>query len=70
MLMRMCLVRIIIYFFGVNMKRKPDAMIALIALFFIGLIVSGFSSMTVSSSRPAIEGVSSYNQIEDRAASR
>ena len=52
------------------MKRKPDAMIALIALFFIGLIVSGFSSMTVSSSRPLIEGVSSYNQIEDRAASR
>lgn len=52
------------------MKRKPDAMIALIALFFIGLIASGFSSMTVSSSRPLIEGVSSYNQIEDRAASR
>lgn len=69
--MQRCLIRIIIYvFFGVNMKRKPDAMIALIALFFIGLIASGFSSMTVSSSRPLIEGVSSYNQIEDRAASR
>jgi len=26
------------------MKRKPDVMVAVIALFFIGLIVSGFSS--------------------------
>jgi hypothetical protein len=57
-------------FSGVDMKRKPDAMIALIALFFIGLIVSGFSSMTVSSSRPSIEGVSLYYQDEDRTASR
>ena len=29
------------------MKRKPDAMIALIALFFLGLVVSGFSSLSV-----------------------
>tara|TARA_R110001592_G_scaffold204098_1_gene454113 strand:- start:21681 stop:21872 length:192 start_codon:yes stop_codon:yes gene_type:complete len=40
------------------MKRKPDAMIALIALFFIGLVVSGFSSLTVGSSRLNIEGAS------------
>ena len=37
------------------MKRKPDAMFALIVLFFIGLIASGFSSLTVGSSRPDIE---------------
>jgi hypothetical protein len=37
------------------MKRKPDAMLALIVLFFIGLIASGFSSLTVGSSRPVIE---------------
>lgn len=30
------------------MKRKPDAMIALVAIFFIGLIISGFASMTPS----------------------
>ncbi len=54
------------------MKRKPDAMIALIALFFIGLVVSGFSSMTVGSSRPVIEGASLYfeGSETDRTASR
>ena len=26
------------------MKRKPDVMVAVIALFFVGLVVSGFSS--------------------------
>tara|TARA_R110001592_G_scaffold127070_2_gene338615 strand:+ start:13945 stop:14103 length:159 start_codon:yes stop_codon:yes gene_type:complete len=52
------------------MKRKPDAMIALIALFFIGLVVSGFSSMTIGSSRPAIEGVPMYHQDEERTVSR
>lgn len=52
------------------MKRKPDAMLALIALFFIGLVVSGFSSLTVGSNRPAIEGVSSYYQDEERSVSR
>lgn len=57
-------------FSGVNMKRKPDAMLALIALFFIGLVVSGFSSLTVGSNRPAIEGVSSYYQDEERSVSR
>jgi hypothetical protein len=58
--------------FGVNMKRKPDAMIALIALFFIGLVVSGFSSMTIGSSRPVIEGASLYfdGSETDRTASR
>jgi hypothetical protein len=30
-------------------------MLALIVLFFIGLIASGFSSLTVGSSRPAVE---------------
>jgi hypothetical protein len=52
------------------MKRKPDAMIALIALFFIGLVVSGFSSMTVGSSRPVIEGVTLYYEDGERTASR
>jgi len=31
------------------MKRKPDAMVAVIALFFLGLLVSGFSSLSVGS---------------------
>jgi len=31
------------------MKRKPDAMMTVIALFVLGLIVSGFSSMSVGS---------------------
>jgi len=33
------------------MKRKPDAMIALVAIFFIGLIISGFSSMAPSADK-------------------
>ena len=33
------------------MKRKPDAMIALVAIFFIGLVISGFSSMAPSSNK-------------------
>ncbi|MFT6121638.1 MAG: hypothetical protein ACJAWS_000185 [Oleiphilaceae bacterium] len=33
------------------MKRKPDAMIALVAIFFIGLIISGFSSMAPSAKK-------------------
>ncbi len=30
------------------MKRKPDTMLAVIGLFVIGLLVSGFSSLSVS----------------------
>ncbi|MFT6028846.1 MAG: hypothetical protein ACI8O8_000575 [Oleiphilaceae bacterium] len=52
------------------MKQKPDAMIALIALFFIGLVVSGFSAMTVGSSRAVIEDVSIYHQDQERTAGR
>tara|TARA_R110002072_G_scaffold4650_5_gene32223 strand:- start:4993 stop:5169 length:177 start_codon:yes stop_codon:yes gene_type:complete len=37
------------------MKQKPDAMIALITLFFVGLVVSGFSSLTVGSNRTALD---------------
>jgi len=36
------------------MKRKPDAMIALVAIFFIGLIISGFSSMAPSANKNAM----------------
>lgn len=50
---------------GVNMKRKPDAMMALIALFFIGLVVSGFSSMTVGSNRPAVATQMLSYQVEE-----
>jgi len=32
-----------------SMKRKPDAMVAMVLLFFLGLAISGFSSMTVGS---------------------
>lgn len=52
------------------MKRKPDAMIALIALFFIGLVASGFSSMTVGSNRPMVEGAALYFEPAERTASR
>lgn len=31
------------------MKRKPDAMIALVAIFCLGLVISGFTSMGLSS---------------------
>ncbi|MFT7371990.1 MAG: hypothetical protein ACI9T9_000669 [Oleiphilaceae bacterium] len=37
------------------MKRKPDAMIALVAIFFIGLIISGFSSMAPSVNKSAMK---------------
>lgn len=36
------------------MKRKPDAMIALVAIFFIGLIVSGFSSLAPSANKDSM----------------
>ena len=52
------------------MKRKPDAMIALIALFFIGLVVSGFSAMTIGSNRTVVEGVSIYHEDKERTAGR
>lgn len=31
------------------MKRKPDTMVALVLIFFLGLVVSGFSTMTSGS---------------------
>lgn len=31
------------------MKKKPDAMVTMIMLFCVGLVVSGFSSMSVGS---------------------
>lgn len=52
------------------MKRKPDAMLALIALFFVGLIVSGFSSLTVGSSRAHLEDIAAYQKTEERTVSR
>lgn len=52
------------------MKRKPDAMFALIALFFVGLIVSGFSSLTVGSSRASIEHAAIYERSENRDETR
>ncbi len=45
------------------MKRKPDAMVTLIVLFFIGLVASGFSSLTVGSSRPSVD--QSYFAVMD-----
>jgi len=33
------------------MKRKPDAMIALIAIFCLGLAISGFASMSSNSGK-------------------
>lgn len=31
------------------MKRKPDAMVTMMLLFFLGLVVTGFSSLSVGS---------------------
>lgn len=44
------------------MKRKPDAMVAMVLLFFLGLAISGFSSMTIGSdqSRSVEHSVSRY----------
>lgn len=50
------------------MKRKPDAMLALIVLFFIGLIASGFSSLTVGSSRPVMEQTVLNYPMEERVS--
>ena len=36
------------------MKRKPDAMIALIVIFFLGLVISGFTSMGVNSDKGTV----------------
>ena len=43
------------------MKRKPDAMTALVAIFVIGLVVSGFSSMVPSANK---ETTTSLQSIE------
>lgn len=48
------------------MKRKPDAMFALIMLFFIGLIASGFSSLTVGSASPVTDNSILYYEVEDK----
>jgi len=37
------------------MKRKPDAMIALIAIFFLGLVISGFSSMAPHANKDSVK---------------
>ncbi len=33
------------------MKQKPDAMIALVAIFCLGLVISGFSSLGLSTDK-------------------
>jgi len=43
------------------MKRKPDAMIALVAIFFIGLIISGFTSMGLNADKGT---VTTHHSIE------
>ena len=49
-ILRICAIFwLILVLFERNMKRKPDAMMTVIALFVLGLIVSGFSSMSVGS---------------------
>jgi len=49
------------------MKRKPDAMIALITLFFLGLVISGFSSLSIGADEElASSRLSSTEQILDR----
>lgn len=42
------------------MKRKPDTMLTVIGLFIIGLVVSGFSSLSV--------GADDDDQLNDRQA--
>ena len=45
-----------------RMKRKPDTMVAMVLIFCIGLIVSGFSSMTngTSEERSVEQAVTRY----------
>jgi len=50
------------------MKRKPDAMLALIVLFFIGLVASGFSSLTVGSNRSVMEQTVLNYPVEEKIA--
>jgi len=54
------------------MKRKPDVMIAVVALFFVGLVVSGFSSALTSTNKTGVdEEFSQSRQVSiERTASR
>ena len=34
------------------MKRKPDTMVAMVLIFCLGLVISGFSSMSIGYDKP------------------
>jgi len=55
-ILRICAIFwLMLVLFERNMKRKPDAMMTVIALFVLGLIVSGFSSMSVGSDDSVVQ---------------
>jgi hypothetical protein len=52
-----------------DMKRKPDTMMTVIGLFVIGLIVSGFSSLSVGADENAQKNAQAEVRF-DRSVSR
>lgn len=51
------------------MKRKPDTMMAVIGLFVLGLIISGFSSFSVGADEDQVQYKQS-DTVFDRSVSR
>ena len=51
------------------MKRKPDTMLAVIGLFLIGLVVSGFSSLSIGADEQLAQSAQT-EVVFDRSVSR
>jgi hypothetical protein len=51
------------------MKRKPDTMMAVIGLFVIGLVISGFSSLSVGADDDSLENAQT-DTLYERSVSR
>jgi len=49
------------------MKRKPDTMIAVLGLFLVGLVISGFSSLSIGADE---KDVQKAELVYDRSVSR
>lgn len=49
------------------MKRKPDTMTAVVGLFLVGLIISGFSSLSIGADE---QGTQKAELVYDRSVSR
>ncbi|WP_156490412.1 MULTISPECIES: hypothetical protein [unclassified Oleiphilus] len=51
------------------MKKKPDTMLAVIGIFMIGLVISGFSSISIGADEEPVQNASTEH-VFDRSASR